>query len=658
MDLDSPSGGSAPREPDPASLAGLDAFLDDRCPSRQPQAHCPSLRSVLSLVQRMPAVLWATDRELRFTSLAGSALERSGLQVAGFSGQPVEALFQGGGTGPAPRQAHLRALQGHACSFETEARGRELQGHLEPLRDAAGAVVGVLGVALDLTEHLVVERALRLSELSYRSVIEEAPYAICRCSVDGQLLQVNRAMAGMLGYDPDSEGELLVRDLAEIFVAGCPAFRTALLEGGLVNGMETAWVPRDGIPIQVVVSGRAFRDRTGAVSLFHILAEDVTEKKQLEEQLYQAQKMQAVGQLAGGVAHDFNNLLTMIGGNVEIMLEGTADPLLRRRLSRIQEAADRAAKLTRQLLAYSRRQVLQTRVIDLNQVIGHLLAMLGRLIKANVELSFQADPELAPVSADPHQMEQVLINLTVNAQDAMPEGGRLTIQTRNLRIEPGAPAPADGLGPGDYVQMVVADTGHGMDSETQARVFEPFFTTKKVGEGTGLGLSMAYGIVTQSGGTLRVESEPGGGSTFRITLPRAAGVPAPQPALAAAAHPRGSETILLAEDEPAVRELLEAFLRHLGYTVLAAADGLDALAMALAHPGRIHLLLTDLVMPRCGGLELADKLKKVAPQAQVVFLSGYAGHAAGHDLAFPGQRFLPKPLVLEQLARTLREALA
>ena len=659
MDLEPSSGAPAPRQPDPASLAGWNAFLDDTCPSREPCGHCPSLRSVLSLVQRMPAVLWATDRDLRFTSLAGSALERPGLPVAGFGGRPVEALFQDGGSGADPRQAHLRALQGQPCTFEAECRGRELQGHLEPLRDAGGAVVGVLGVALDLTEHLVVERALRLSELSYRSVIEEAPYAICRSSVDGQLLQVNRAMVAMLDYDPDSEGELLVRDLAEIFVAGFPAFRAALLETGLVNGMETAWVPRGGNPIQVVVSGRTFRDRTGAVSLFHILAENVTEKKQLEEQLYQAQKMQAVGQLAGGVAHDFNNLLTVIGGNVEIMLEHAQDPLLRRRLTRVQDAADRAAKLTRQLLAYSRRQVMQTRVIDLNQVIRHLLGMLGRLIKANVQLCFQPAPELAAVNVDPHQMEQVLVNLTINAQDAMPEGGRLTIETRNLRIEPGAPMPADGPGPGDYVQVVVADTGQGMDSEIQARVFEPFFTTKKPGEGTGLGLSMAYGIVTQSGGTIRVESEPGRGSTFWITLPRAPGVPDPQPALAAATHPRGSETILLAEDEPEVRELLEAFLSRLGYTVLAAADGLDALARALAYPGRIHLLLTDLIMPRSGGRELALELKKVAPKIKVVFLSGYAGHAAADlDLSNPDQRFLPKPLVLEQLARTVREVLA
>jgi len=657
MEPDPPSGPAAARQSEPPRQAGLNAFLDAACPRREPDP-CPSLRSVLALVQRMPALLWATDGDLRFTSLAGSGLD-PGFALEAYSGRPLEALFQlGGGAGPAPRQAHLRALEGHPCGFESAVAGRELEGRLEPLRDAGGAVTGVLGVALDLTEQLVLERALRLSEQSYRSVIEEVPYAICRCSVDGQLLQVNRAMLGMLQYDPDTEAELLVRDLEEIFVGSFPGFRAALLAGGLVNGLETAWMPRNGNPIQVLVSGRVFRDRTGAVSLFHILAEDVTEKRQLEEQLFQAQKMQAVGQLAGGVAHDFNNLLTVIGGNLEILLEQALDPALRHRLTRIQEASDRAAKLTRQLLAFSRRQVMQTRVIDLNQVTRHLLGMLGRLIKADVELSFRPGPEPGWVNVDPHQIEQVLINLTLNAQDAMPDGGRISIETRNLRLEAGGPGEA--LPAGDYVQLVVADTGHGMDSELQARVFEPFFTTKQVGAGTGLGLSMAYGIVTQSGGTIRLESRPGAGSTFWITLPRAAGAVAGTEvqAAAAAAVPGGRETILLAEDEAEVRELLEDFLGTLGYTVLAAADGLAALDRARAHAGRIHLLLSDLVMPRLGGRELAAALRQLVPQVKVVFLSGYSGHAAsGPDLNQPGEHFLAKPLVLEQLARTLRMAL-
>jgi len=501
-------------------------------------------------------------------------------------------------------------------------------------------------VALDFTERLVAERALRLSEHSYRSLIEEAPYAICRCTPDGQLLQVNRAMVAMLGYEPSGEGELLMRDLDEVFVEGFPALRAALLAGAAVEGMAAAWRPREGALVQVLVSGRAFRDAGGAVSHLNVLAENVTEKKLLEEQLNQAQKMQAVGQLAGGVAHDFNNLLTVISGYLEMVLEDAGDPVLRGRLERIQQAADRAATLTRQLLAYSRRQVLQTRAFDLNEVLGNLMGMLSRVIKENVDLAFRPGPGLSWVRADPLQIEQVLINVIVNAQDAMPEGGQILLETRNLEEAGG-------------VQIMVRDTGIGMDSEVKARVFEPFFTTKKVGEGTGLGLSMAYGIVAQSGGTIRLESAPGAGCTLWITLPGTAPVDTlvqvepPGPAA-----PRGTETLLLAEDEVDLRELLASYLRHLGYQVLATGDGLEALTVAARHAGPIHLLVSDLIMPRCGGRDLATALRQTRPEVRVVFLSGYAGHGPGEpELAMPAGHFMAKPLAMETLARAVREVL-
>jgi two-component system, cell cycle sensor histidine kinase and response regulator CckA len=560
---------------------------------------------------------------------------------------------------PSPRQAHLRALQGQACSFDAEVNGRDLQAHLGPARGPDGAIIGVIGVALDLTQRMVAERALRLSEHSYRSLIEEAPYAICRCTVGGQLLQVNRAMLEMLGYDSASEAELLIRDLPEIFSGSFGPLRTALLQGKTVNRMETAWLLRDGGEIQVVVSGRAIRDHSGAISLLDILAQDVTEKRHLEEQLVQAQKMQAVGQLAGGVAHDFNNLLTVIGGQVEMILHTTNDQDLRERLAQVKQATDRAAMLTRQLLAFSRRQVLRTKVVNLNQVIDHLIVMLQRLIKEDVTLTFLPQRDLGWVKADPYQIEQVLINLAVNAQDAMPRGGQLTIETRNLLVDREAVRQPEELEPGEYVQIVVRDTGHGMDREVQARAFEPFFTTKKMGEGTGLGLSMAYGIVKQSGGNIRLESKPGGGSTFWIHLPR---VPSPdadlQPPAPVPSLPRGSETILLAEDESGVRKLIGTYLRDLGYNVLTVSDGMAGIAVAHSHPETIHLLLSDLVMPKLGGPELAAELTKSMPQLKVIFLSGYAGHAfAGGDLDLPGARFLAKPLSMELLAKTIRNAL-
>jgi two-component system, cell cycle sensor histidine kinase and response regulator CckA len=634
-------------------------FLDDLCPERLVSGRCPSLTSLLSLMERMPALLWTTDSKARFTSLAGTGLETTGVSIADLDGKPIEHLFPSSDFAPSARQAHFRALQGHTCSFEAEVSGRGLQAHIGPAFGPDGAVIGVIGVALDLTERMVAERALRLSEHSYRSLIEEAPYAICRCTVGGQLLQVNRAMLEMLGYDSASEAELLIRDLPEIFPGSFGALRAALIEGQTVNGMEAAWLLRDGSEIQVVVSGRAIRDHSGAVCLLNILAQDVTEKRHLEEQLVQAQKMQAIGQLAGGVAHDFNNLLTVIGGHVEMILHTTDDEDLRGRLAQVKQAADRAATLTRQLLAFSRRQVLRTKVVNLNQVIGNLIAMLQRLIKEDVVLTFLPQLDLGCVKADPYQIEQVLINLAVNAQDAMPRGGQLTIETRNLLIEHHAVRQPEELEPGEYVQIVVRDTGHGMDREVQARVFEPFFTTKQMGAGTGLGLSMAYGIVKQSGGHIGLESKPGEGCTFRIHLPRVAQTDTDsQLSVSPPSLPRGSETILLAEDESEVRKLISSYLRDLGYHVLTAPDGVAGISLAHTYSETIHLLLSDLVMPRLGGPELAGELKKMMPQLKVIFLSGYAGRAVSESgLDLPGARFLAKPLSMELLAKTVRGVL-
>ena len=636
----------------------MSAFLDDFCPEKLSQVRCSSLASLLSLLGRIPALLWVTDTEGRFTSLAGAAAESAGIDIGQYIGKPVAALFPCAEN--KPWSAHRKAMQGQACSFDTEVNGRDLQAHLEPQFGADGNIIGVMGVALDLTERMVAERALRLSEHSYRSLIEEVPYAICRCTADGQLLQVNRAMIEMLGYDAASEGELLIRDLPLIFAAGSfETLRDELLARSAVSGMETTWLPRDGREIQVVVTGRAIRDHAGMLSHLDVMAEDVTEKKQLEGQLVQAQKMQAVGQLAGGVAHDFNNLLTVIGGHVEVMLDKANDQEQRERLAGVKQAADRAAVLTRQLLAFSRRQVLQTRIVDLNQVIQDLLGMLKRLIKENVELTFLPAADLGYVRADPYQIEQVLINLTVNAQDAMPAGGQLRIETRNLRVEGRRGRQADKVPAGDYAMILVRDTGHGMDRDLQARVFEPFFTTKKQGEGTGLGLSMAYGIVKQSDGHIRLESKLGEGSTFKIYLPR---VDAAEPVAAAPAQPsplpRGSETILLAEDEAGVRDLIDTYLRGLGYRVLTASNGLSGVAVARSHPEAIHLLLSDFVMPKMGGRELASELRRATPQLKVIFLSGYAGHAvSASDLELADARFLAKPLSLEVLAKTVREVL-
>ncbi len=355
------------------------------------------------------------------------------------------------------------------------------------------------------------------------------------------------------------------------------------------------------------------------------LRNTLTEQKQLEDKLRQAQKMEAVGRLAGGVAHDFNNLLTVIRGNGDLLLDrGGTDQVQQKYLQQIQKAADRAVAMTRQLLAFSRMQVLQPRVIDLNTTISEMNKMIPRLIGEHIEFSFLPGRNLFTVLADPGQIEQVFLNLAVNARDAMPVGGKLSVSTKNIVVDGTTAQERAPMPPGDYVLLAVSDTGHGMDSETKARIFEPFFTTKEVGKGTGLGLATVYGIVKQTGGFIWVESAPGAGATFEIYLPASAKpVTRADSASSPDTVPGGSETILLVEDETAVRELASEFLKAGGYTVLEAQDGLAALEVARAYHGSIHLLLSDVVMPRMNGRDLAQKIYGIRPDIRIIFMTGY-----------------------------------
>ena len=636
----------------------MELLAGDLCPEKAEPSSCAALASLLSLLAKIPAVVWSTDSECRFTTLAGAGLRELGVDGKDHVRTTIASLFSCSTLDEAALRAHQKALQGEHGTFHAEVNGHVLEAHVEPLRGSDQAIIGVIGVALDRTERLVADRALRLSEQSYRSLVEEAPYAICRVTMSGQLLQVNPAMLEMLGYD--TSAELLERDLPLIFAA--PAdfdeLRRALLEAGAFQGLESTWVRCNGQEIRVSVGGRAVRSQAGEVLYLDVIAQNVTERKQLEAQLRQAQKMQAIGQLAGGVAHDFNNLLTVIGGQVEVVLLGTVDVDVQFRLEEVKRAAERAATLTRQLLAFSRRQVLQNKVIDLNRVISHMSQMLTRLIGENIELTFVPGDEVGHVKADPNQIEQALMNLAVNARDAMPQGGRLTVGTSHVRIGAGPAQQPGAIEPGEYVLITVKDTGHGMDRHTQSRIFEPFFTTKKTGEGTGLGLSMVYGVVRQSGGHIQVESEPGRGSTFKIYLPCVGGSEPVQPAPVPVVSPRGNESILLVEDEEGVRDLMAMHLRSLGYRVLTAHDGAAAVDVIQSHPGTIDVLLSDIVMPRMGGRELAKELKRSVAHLKVVLISGYAGHAvAEKDLGFPDATFLPKPFSMHALAQTIREVL-
>ncbi|MGH9945533.1 MAG: ATP-binding protein, partial [Pyrinomonadaceae bacterium] len=390
------------------------------------------------------------------------------------------------------------------------------------------------------------------------------------------------------------------------------------------------------------------------------VARDVTERKGLEEQLRQAQKMEAVGRLAGGVAHDFNNLLTAITGYSDLSLRRLADnPAVRRNLEEVKKAAERAAGLTRQLLAFSRKQVLQPKVIVLNDVIHDMNKMLQRLIGEDVELRAELDPRLGRVKADPGQIEQVIMNLSVNARDAMPLGGRLTIATANATLTAEDARRHHYVQPGAYVLLSITDTGCGMDEETRKHIFEPFFTTKEVGKGTGLGLSTVYGIVKQSGGYVWADSEIGRGTTFRIYFPR---VEAPIRSDIVkdgdGALPQGEETVLLVEDEDIVRELTHEFLEMSGYTVLEARNGRDAITICEQHDGPINLVLTDVVMPQMSGRELVERLAPLRPAMRVLYMSGYTDdQIVHHGVLSESKSFLEKPFTIQALARKVRAVL-
>ena len=385
---------------------------------------------------------------------------------------------------------------------------------------------------------------------------------------------------------------------------------------------------------------------------------DMRALRESEETLRQAQKMEAVGQLAGGIAHDFNNLLTVISGYTEILLrrlgreaEGSKE------IAEISKAAEQAARLTRQLLAYSRKQVLEPRALDLNDIVTETQTMLERLIGENIEFSTTLAEDLGSISADDGQIEQIIMNLVVNARDAMPEGGKLLLETSNVTLADVSTSRRPDTTPGDYVLLTVTDTGHGMDAATAGRIFEPFYTTKERDAGTGLGLSTVYGIVKQSGGHIEVESEPGIGTTFRLYFPQVA-----EEAEAFSPKPpderslTGSETVLLVEDEEALREVGRQMLETYGYTVLLAGDGAAALELAQNHPDPIQLLMTDILMPKMGGIELAERLSTLRPELKVLYTSGY-NDSGGSLQRVAGSRYLQKPYAMEDLARTLRELL-
>jgi PAS domain S-box-containing protein len=487
------------------------------------------------MIDNLPAIIWTTNSDLRFTYHTGAALRTLGFETNQTLGQTLSQYFGTEDPNFPAISAHRKALAGESVSFELDWQKRAFDCYVQPLRGAEGDLIGVIGVALD-----------------------------------------------------------------------------------------------------------------------------VTDRKHLTDQLRQSQKMQAIGELAGGVAHDFNNLLMVVKGHAQLLLDRLPnEPSLRHSVQQMEKAADRAASLTRQLLAFSRKQVLQPRVLDMNDVVAGMIKMFSRVIGENIEMAFVPAGNLGRTKADPGQIEQVLLNLVVNARDAMPTGGRLTIETSNVQLDRGYAAAHASVEAGPYVMLTVTDTGCGMDAETQSHIFEPFFTTKEKGKGTGLGLATVYGVVKQSGGYIWVYSEVGRGSTFKIYLPQVAEeVEAPVVEQETRGSSAGTETILFVEDEQSVRELVREYLQGAGYRVLDAGDGIEALEVAAAHKGTIHILITDVVMPRLSGRDLAAKLSSERPGVKVLFISGYTDDTiVRHGVLEGGVAFLQKPFNLKSLSEKIREVL-
>jgi len=618
------------------------------------------LRQVIDI---LPNLVFVKDREGRFTLVNRAIADVFNLPGEGLLGKTDAEVTPHHDESSAFRRDDLQVLNSMKELVITEEKITDTRGQVHwmqtvkrPIADANGSVNHVLGVATDITQRRQVEEQLRLQA----AALESAGNAIVITDRQGITLWVNAAFTKLTGYSAaEAIGQnprilqsgqhprSFYEDMWSKLLAG------QIWRGGVVNRKKDGQLYSEEMTITPV------RDAQGDIAHFIAIKQDVTEQKELERQLYQAQKMEAVGQLAGGVAHDFNNLMGVILGYSEILEEefAPADPN-RKKVEQMHRAAVRAALLTRQLLAFSRQQVLQPVVMDLNATVVDVDKMLSRLISEDIKLVTILQPHLGKVKADRTQIEQIIMNLAVNARDAMPQGGTLTIETSDVDLDENY-ARQHAVGkPGSYVRLTVSDTGIGIDKEIQAHIFEPFFTTKGVGKGTGLGLSTVYGIVKQSGGYIWVYSEPGQGTTFKVYLPRIEEALEQSNEEKPASVPRGTETILLVEDAASLLELAREFLESCGYTVLAAGSPAEGIRIVEKHKGPIPLLVTDIVMPEMSGRVLAEKLTALRPSLRVLYMSGYSHDIIDQYGAMDsGQDYLQKPFTKKDLATKVRELL-
>ncbi len=523
--------------------------------------------------------------------------------------------------------------------------------------------IGVVLTTVDtaLQREIATTTTLERERAALRTILDAQPDVVFTKDTQSRYTHVNATTLAVMQLQRAEQ--VLGKTDSEIFPAAIAAAHhdedRLVLAGGRLTDHEERIPGPEGTTALFLTQKVPQRDDSGAIVGLVGVSHDITARRELEDQLRQAQKMEAVGQLAGGVAHDFNNLLTVILGYSEVLLTepGTAETQ-QESAKAISEAGERAAALTRQLLAFSRRTMLQPKVLDLNAVVTDTSNLLRRLIGEDIHFTTSLHSRLHNVRVDPGQLTQVLMNMAVNARDAMPKGGRLTIETANVELTEHFAASHLGAMPGPHVMLAMTDSGQGMTPEVRARIFEPFFTTKAVGVGTGLGLAMVFGIVQQSGGTLDVESAPGAGSTFRIYLPAVRGTTTSTPAGGTEIDLRGTETIVLVEDDDAVRVLAQNSLRSLGYQVLSASDGAQAIESLEAHPGEIDMLLTDVVMPDASGPELAHTLRRRHPTLKVLFMSGYSDDAVlRHGLLHDDMSLIQKPYTPLALAQKVRQTL-
>ena len=617
----------------------------------------------------MPAMVWFKDTENRILRVNKRAAEIAGKPVEEIEGKPCLEIF--------PQEAakyysdDLEVIHSGAPKLEIvetlrDRQGKELwiQTDKVPVCDKDGKVIGIVVMAQDITERKRAAEALRQSEEQLRAMFDLASVGIAQADPrTEQWLRVNKKMCEITGY---SVGELLQMRVPDIThpedrQSDQEAFERVVRGEAPDYRMEKRYIRKDGTLVWVNVNMTVIRDTAGQPTRTMATIEDITERKRLEAQLFQSQKLETVGKLAGGVAHEFNSILTAIIGQSELLLgDLPAGSPLAKNATEISQAAGRAATLTRQLLAYGRKQFLQPETLDLNQVITSMEGMFRHLMGGDVDVRIVLAEGLRAVKADAGQIEQVIMNLAMNARDAMPNGGKLTLETANVSFDQERVGRDPELKPGDYVMLAITDTGAGMSAEVKARAFEPFFTTKGVGQGTGLGLSTCYGIIKQSGGHISVDSEPGRGTTFKIYLPQVEPqVKIPLQRLDSPDLPRGTETILLVEDDPALREMAVTLLRRLGYTVLVAADGLEVLSLPhQKSTGYIDLLFTDVVMPQMSGKELSDRIHALHPNTKILFTSAYTESAIVHQGALnPSVELLQKPFTPSALAYKVREVL-